>query len=152
DRDPPSLRPLRLGHAHDQHALVERRVDLLGVDLLGQRHPIVEATRPSRPPPDDPCALLLLQLTGDRQLVTDQLDVDVLSPDARQLGLEHVRVVLLFDIDRRRPAGGLLQQRRPTAEAAECLLEHPTHPLGYLLELLERLPPLRRAWAPTLRK
>jgi hypothetical protein len=51
-----------------------------------------------------------------------------------------------------RPGGGLLPQRRPAAKAAEGLIEHPAQPVGYLIEFLERLPPLGNTRPSTLGK
>jgi hypothetical protein len=53
---------------------------------------------------------------GKRRL--DLLGVDL--PDAWQLGLEHLGVIVLLEIEQRRPAGRLRQQRRPAAVAMVC--------------------------------
>jgi hypothetical protein len=101
DLDAPALRPLDLGNPHAEDAPVEVRLDLLGIDLLGQPHPVLEATDPSRSPAEDAFPLALLDLAGDRKLVPDHLDVYVLALDPGELRFDHVRVVLLLDVDRR---------------------------------------------------
>src|SRR5690348_6895738 len=151
DLDLLTLRALRLRDADREDSLLKARLDLRGVDLLRKSDAVLEAPGTARSSPQRALALLLLDLARDRELVADDLDVHVVALDARKLRLEDVDVVLLFDVHERRPAGPLGQQRRRPA-ATDRLLEHPAHALRHLLELAERLPPIRRSRGPTLWK
>src|SRR3954451_13504385 len=152
DLDLLALCALGLRNADGQDALVEAGLDLRSVDLLRESDAILEAPGASCPPAEGALALLLLDLAGDREVVARDLDVHVLALDPGKLRLEDVGIVLLLDVHQRRPAGSLGDQRRLQAEPAKRLVEHPAHPLGHLLELAQRLPPLRLGCGTTLRK
>src|SRR5436190_4647246 len=152
DLDLLALGALGLGNADREDALVQARVDLRGVDLVGEPDAVLEAPDPARAPAHCALALPLLDLAGDRELVADHLDVHVLALDARELRLQDVRVVLLLDVHERRPARRLCEERRRPAEPAERLVEHPAHALVDLLELAQRLPPLRCDRGPPFRE
>src|SRR5436190_14047602 len=152
DLDLLALRALGLRNTDGQDALVEACLDLRGVDLLREPDAVLEAPGAACPPPEGALALLLLDLARDRELVAGDLDVHVLALDPRKLRLEDVGIVLLLDVHQGRPAGSLGDQRRLQTEPAKRLVEHPAHPLGHLLELAQRLPPLRLGSGTTLRK
>src|SRR5215213_6410344 len=132
---------LRLGRLWDPHledALVEVRLDLPGVDTLwqGQRaREVAEGTFD----PVVPLALLLvlgLPLTGDRQDVVLDLDVDVVLGQARKIAPEHEVVLGLEQIHRRNPAPG-----RPVGGATiEEAVEEPVHVALQRVELTNRVP------------
>ena len=96
-----ALSALGLGHADRQDALIEVRLDLRGVDLVREPHAILEVPGPTCPSAQCTFTLALLDLSCDRQLVADELDVHVLALDPRELGLEDVGVVLLLDVHER---------------------------------------------------
>src|SRR3954471_23604147 len=87
DLDLLALRALGLRNAEGQHALVEARLDLRGVDLLRESHAILEAPDAACPPPEGALALLLLDLARDREVVARDLDVHVLALDPGKLRL-----------------------------------------------------------------
>src|SRR5437660_4736876 len=85
DLDLAPLHFLGLRNAKHQHTVVEVRVDVLGVDALGQRDAELEPPDAARAPAELPFALF--DFPGHPQLVAVELDVDVLSLDAGQLRL-----------------------------------------------------------------
>src|SRR5581483_1918159 len=139
DLDLPPLRPLGLRHAHRKHAVAERRLDLVALDVVGQCDAVVETAGAPGLTTQHAATLALLDLAADRQLVADELHVDVVALHARQVGLDDVGVVGLLDVDEGRPAQPV--GRRETA--AERLVEQPPHPVGHLVEVAKRIPPLR---------
>jgi hypothetical protein len=76
----------RLGQANRQYA-VQRRFDLLGVDVTGQHHQVLELADAPCVTAQRPGALALLHLGADPQFVVAKLDGDVVAAEARQLGL-----------------------------------------------------------------
>jgi hypothetical protein len=109
-----------------QDAVGQRRLDLLGLNLVrGELVPVVEAAGSPRAPAEYPGALALLDLAADRDLVAGELDVHVFALDARKLGLDHVRVVFLLNVDERPPASRITE--RGLVEAAKRLVEYPPH-------------------------
>src|SRR5882724_10182881 len=68
---------LLLRDPHAEHPVVELCLDVLGLDLAREHHAVIESPDAPRATADDALALALLQLAGDRQLVSDELDVHV---------------------------------------------------------------------------
>src|SRR5687768_15827962 len=104
---------LRLGPFADrdrEHAVLEGRRDALGVGVGGEREGAAESAVAALD--EAPLLLLLLALaallTADGENVVLELDGDVLSLRARQLGRHDVVGVVLADVDAGSdaPAGG----------------------------------------------
>src|SRR5690606_25360862 len=118
----------RLGqrHAHLEHAIGERRLDVVQGDAIGQRH---------RPEEAAVCAFAAIErirllfgfglaLARDRQLPVDDLDLDVFLLHARQIDLRHELLVALEDVDLGRPGVGAPRrpaQGRPGREVEDAI-------------------------------
>src|SRR5690606_31094416 len=85
DLDPLRLGRLGLGNLDAEYTVVQRRSDLVRVDVGRQRHPVVELTGAARPVPEHSGTLPLLELTVDAQDVVRQLDDDVILLHAGQV-------------------------------------------------------------------
>src|SRR5690348_10657749 len=99
DLDSTPLRPLRLRNADSQNAIVELGLHLLVIDAFRQHDAVGKPADAARLAAHDSLPFLLLDLAADHELIADLLDVDILALDTRNLHLEHIRIVLLLDVD-----------------------------------------------------
>src|SRR5579862_7185677 len=90
DLDLAPLGALRLRSANGQNAVLQVGLDLLGVDRLRQADAVLEAAGATHLPAHRTLALAFLALARDRQLAADDLDLDILPPDTRKLGLDDI--------------------------------------------------------------
>jgi hypothetical protein len=132
DLDAPGARLLRLGDPDVEHPVLELRLHPLRVHLARKRHAVLEAPDPTGAAAQEPLADALLDLAVDGELVVAQLDVDVLAPDSRQLGLDDPGILGLLDVDQGRPY-------LPVADIGSHALHQLAHLLVELLEIVERL-------------
>src|SRR6202011_3158305 len=98
DLDPPRLGLFGLGHADRQDAVVQVRLDVLGVGVSRERDAIFELADLSRLPAEDSLAFLFLDFAGNDQLGVAHLDADVLAMDAGKLSFDDPGIVGLLDI------------------------------------------------------
>ena len=98
------LRFRRLGHRDGQNTVLEVRFDLVDVDAAGYLQRAAEGSIAALG--DVPILgllfLLLLLFALDRQDIVGKLNVDVLGIEARKLGCNLERLLLLDDVDGRR--------------------------------------------------
>src|SRR4029450_13638530 len=73
----------RLAQVNRQHAVTQRGVHAVRVDVARERHPEFELTDPPGLPAQESGALLLLDLALDPYLAVAQFDVHVLPFEAR---------------------------------------------------------------------
>src|SRR5215217_6578843 len=136
---------LHLGHHDLEHAVLERGLDLLGLDLGGQGDRAPEGAVAAL----DPVELLLGGVMGEVALALDgqqailQGDLQVVGLDPGQLDRDQVGVLALGDVQRWRPGRGRTAALG-LAVQAERVGEHRAH-LGHLVlraaQVLERVPP-----------
>src|SRR5215212_2706867 len=145
DGDLARLALLGLGDPHLEHALVEGRLDGVGVHALGQRQRALEA---AGRPLDAVVALLAalvlgLALAGHGKDVVLELEVDVALGEPRQVSAQDEVVVGLDQVHRRQPAARAAVPGRPGGGVEERV-EEPVH-LGLEgVDLPRRLPSNKR--------
>src|SRR5688572_19463574 len=109
---------LALGQLDAQHAVLEVRLDLVGVDLPGERHgPREPALGALAALPGRAVMALELPLAVDGQLVAGDQHFDIFDLQARQLGLDPGVLAVLPEIDPR-VAGAARPLRRRILEEA----------------------------------
>src|SRR5512146_1233756 len=91
-----------------KHAVLAGRADALGIGTVGQCEAAVEGA--IRTLDARQLAVLLLRLrlalAANRQDALVHADIDVLRVDARNVGEDDEALVLLLDVDARRPLAG----------------------------------------------
>src|SRR5581483_4925522 len=144
---------LLLRQRQREHAVLKRRLRLLGVDAARQRHAAHEAAvvvllmvyhaalalslRLALALPLG-LAVLAARLALDRELVALDGDMDIVGLHARQRRLHDQVVVLLDHVDRHRHRAALLAAAEAPARPHPGVLEEPVHRLAQRLHLTDR--------------
>ena len=144
------LRFRRLRHCDGQNAVLEVRFDLVDVDAAGY---LERATEGSIAALGDVTILgllflLFLLFALDRQDIVGKLNVDVLGIEARKLGCDLERLLLLDDVDGRRDAETEIatperldvEERTVRRRLKEAGLEVMKQPIDLIAQCIEGLP------------